>query len=73
MTDALLRTLVPRDWTADQALVAVRLLRLAIDAVWEVHGEEMARALDDHQARRERVWEDYFDVAVDVIDDDIPF
>lgn len=45
MTDALLRFLVPRDWTGQQALAAVRLLRSATDVIWQVHGEEMLQEL----------------------------
>lgn len=37
--------LVPRSWTGDQALRAVHLLQLAIDAVWWVHGDAMAAVL----------------------------
>ncbi|NCQ33948.1 hypothetical protein GW813_02480 [bacterium] len=34
--------LVPRLWAPDEALAAVTLLRQAIDAIWEAHGEAMA-------------------------------
>ena len=48
-TAALLRLMVPRDWTAVEALAAVRLVRLAeraiTDAIWAVHGEAMAAEL----------------------------
>jgi hypothetical protein len=40
-----MRFLVPRCWTGEQALVAAALLREALDAVWDVHGEDMAVAL----------------------------
>jgi hypothetical protein len=45
--------LVPRRWSGEEALAAVRLLRRMIDAIWEVHGEEM---IDEIDARPER-WE----------------
>lgn len=60
--------LVPRDWTGEQALLAARLLRMALDAVWEVHGEEMAAVLGDHPESR---WQDVVPADPDV--DDIPF
>lgn len=37
--------LVPRLWTAEEALAAVTLLRAAVDAIWQVHGEAMVDAL----------------------------
>ena len=45
MSPSWLRFLVPRDWTGEQALLAASLLRAALDAVWAVHGEEMACVL----------------------------
>lgn len=65
----LLHALVPRDWTGEQALLAARLLRAALDAVWEVHGEAMAEALADAPIHR------WFDALPDddVHDEDIPF
>ena len=39
-----LMQLVPRAWSAKQALRAVELLQHAIDAIWCVHGEAMSRA-----------------------------
>ena len=63
--------LVPRDWTGEQALLAARVLRLALDAVWEVHGEEMAAVLVDAPERR---WRDVMPDDLDEMDgDDIPF
>lgn len=47
MSHALLRFLVPRDWTGEQALAAVALLRAASQAIWQVHGEEMALTLGE--------------------------
>ena len=35
--------LVPRAWSAEQALQAVALLQHAIDAIWSVHGQGMGR------------------------------
>lgn len=37
--------LVPRKWTADQALQAIALLQQVIAAIWLVHGEMLGRAL----------------------------
>lgn len=75
MTHNWLRRLVPRSWTADEALLAVDLLRQATDAVWEVHGEAMAELLGaeaEYQDRLDRYVE--FDDERDVnLDDDIPF
>lgn len=34
--------LIPRLWSAEEALAAIVLLRQIIDAIWEVHGENMA-------------------------------
>ncbi len=42
-----IRFLVPRAWTPEQALAAVGALQQAIDAVWAVHGDEMASALGE--------------------------
>jgi hypothetical protein len=75
MTHNWLRRLVPRSWTADEALLAVDLLRQAVAAIWEVHGEEMAEALGS-----ELEYRDHLDRYVDLdderdldIDDDVPF
>lgn len=46
-----MRCLVPREWSPDEALLAVSLLRQALDAVWAVHGEEMADALAEDRYR----------------------
>lgn len=63
--------LVPRDWTGEQALLAARLLRMALDALWEVHGEEMAAVLGDGPESR---WGDVLPEGIEEIDeDDIPF
>lgn len=63
--------LVPRDWTGEQALLAARLLRKALDAVWEVHGEEMAAILGE---RSESRWGDVLpDDFEEVGEDEIPF
>lgn len=37
--------LVPRKWTADQALQAITLLQQVIAAIWLVHGEMLGRAI----------------------------
>ena len=39
--------LVPRDWGPEQALAAVRLLRMAQDAIWRVHGEAMVEVIGE--------------------------
>jgi type II secretory pathway predicted ATPase ExeA len=63
--------LVPRDWTGEQALLAARLLRMALDALWEVHGEEMATVLGDAPESR---WEGVWPKDIEEVDeDDIPF
>ena len=36
--------LIPRRWAPEEALAAVRLLRMMVEAIWEIHGEEMAAA-----------------------------
>lgn len=66
--------LVPRLWSGEDALAAVRVLRQIIEAIWEVHGERMAVEIDDCPDR----WrlDDLLDVPeLDDIDDidDIPF
>lgn len=78
MTHALLRFLVPRDWTGEQALAAVRLLRAASQAIWQVHGEEMALALGGlppWDPARRGVGDDLEDDPEPdhLIEDDIPF
>lgn len=40
----ILVSLVPRGWSAVQALRAVQLLHQAIAAIWFVHGEAMGKA-----------------------------
>lgn len=37
--------LIPRAWTAEQALGAVKLLEQAIAAIWCVHGEKMGHVV----------------------------
>jgi len=70
----LLRLLVPRCWTGEQALAAAGLLRAALDAVWRVHGEEMAGAMGDWPVSR---WEDVLPPGPpgreEIDDDEIPF
>lgn len=53
MSGRWLQALVPRDWAPDQALGAVRLLRLAQDAIWAVHGEAMIGVIGDIDPRLE--------------------
>lgn len=64
--------LVPRDWSGEQALVAARLLRQALDAVWDVHGEEMAAAIGSVPVDR---WSEHFAEDIEQVDgeDEIPF
>ncbi len=62
--------LIPRFWDAEDALAAVRVLRMVIDAIWEVHGEEMAFEIDASPDR----WR--LDELIDMPEtdpDDIPF
>lgn len=68
MTHHWLRFLVPREWTANQALLAVNLLKQASDAIWAVHGEDLGDALGNDPDYRDRL-ADY----VEIDDDDIPF
>ncbi len=73
-----MRRLVPREWSPDEALFAVNLLRQAVDAVWAVHGEDMAAELAEDRYR-DRIhdyigpdpMDDFPDVNLD--DDDLPF
>lgn len=62
--------LVPRLWSAEQALAAVVLLRRFIDAIWEVHGEQMALEVLDQPER----WalEDVLDHIEDLDEPDDP-
>lgn len=70
----LFRYLVPREWSAEQALLAVELLGEARRAIWAVHGESMAAALSDDQERFDRL-EDFVgdDDEVGMSDEEIPF
>ncbi|MCK6502421.1 hypothetical protein L6R53_03330 [Myxococcota bacterium] len=68
--------LVPRLWTAEQALAAVTLLRSAIDAIWNVHGQAMVDTIAEDPDR----WNigdlvDLDDERVDDhdLDDDLPY
>ena len=45
MTSAWFRFLVPREWSGEQALAVVRVLQAAVDAIWSVHGEDIAAEL----------------------------
>jgi hypothetical protein len=42
--------LVPRAWTAEQALDAVELLQQLIAAIWSVHGAAMGKAMVEVRA-----------------------
>jgi hypothetical protein len=46
-------TLVPTDWTAEDALFMVDLLSEAIEAIWRVHGEAMDNILFAGEASSE--------------------
>lgn len=68
--------LVPRLWTAEEALGAVTLLRTAVGAIWQVHGEAMVNAVAQEPER----WplEGLVDFDEDVIgdlpaDEDLPY
>ena len=41
------RVLVPRRWTGEQALAVIRILREVTDAIWTVHGEAMINEMVD--------------------------
>lgn len=75
MTHNWLRRLVPRGWTAHDALLAVELLKQAVDAIWEVHGEDMAEVLGTEAGYRDRLdrYVDLDDEQDEDLDDDIPF
>ena len=72
MTHNWLRFLVPPDWTAGQALAAVSLLQQAIDAVWAVHGEEMAASLGE-LGPWSPLWSEVLRDDLPDAEDDIPF
>lgn len=63
--------LVPRGWYAEEALAAVQVLRQIIEAIWQVHGERMAEAIDASPDR----WrvDDLVDMPDPDVDDDVPF
>jgi hypothetical protein len=70
------RFLVPREWSADQALCAVELLVQARRAIWAVHGESMAAALSDDPERYDRLEDFVGDDDEDgegALDEEIPF
>ena len=74
-----MRYLVPREWSVDQALLAVNLLKQAQDAIWHVHGAVMFDVIVLERAYAEHV-ADYIDLEAlettrpdDPCDDDIPF
>lgn len=50
-----LAALVPRDWTPDQAVAALRLLRMAQDAIWWVHGEAVVDVIGEIDPQLERL------------------
>lgn len=72
MTQNWLQFLVPRDWTAEQALTAVSGLQQAIDAIWGVHGEEMAVILGGLGPESPR-WSEVLREDPGEPEDDIPF
>lgn len=69
---AILRNLVPQSWSGEQALLAARLLRAALDAVWDVHGEDMAFSLGQTPFDE---WSEAMppDDPFEIDDEDIPF
>lgn len=56
-----MRYLVPTEWSADQALLAVRLLKQAQHAIWQVHGASMFDAI-----AREKAYAEHLADAVDL-------
>jgi len=73
MTHTWIRFLVPREWTAEHALMAVGILQQTIDAIWAVHGEEMAVALHALGPESDTWCEVLRDEPTDIHDDDIPY
>jgi hypothetical protein len=68
---AWLQRLVPVAWTGEQALLAVNLLRDAMDAIWAVHGEDMAAQISEWPRER---WDRLMTLeGENTDDDDIPF
>ena len=65
MNRAWFRFLVPREWNGEQALAVVGVLQAAVDAIWSVHGEEMAAELGERRCRAT--------TGDDEDEDDIPF
>ncbi len=73
MTSGWFRFLVPREWSGEQALAVVRVLQRAIDAIWSVHGEDIAAELGA-RGRRHAAWEQVLRQEQDDGDEeDIPF
>ena len=73
MTRAWLRFLVPRDWNGEQALAVAGALQRAIDAIWSVHGEDMAAELGERR-QRHAAWEEVLRGEMDQgEEDEIPF
>lgn len=62
---------IPRLWSGEDALAAVRILRQITDAIWEVHGERMAGEIEASPDRW-RMDELLDEPELDDIDD-IPF
>lgn len=64
-----LKRFVPRAWTGEEALCATQLLRQAIDAIWAVHGDDMAAQIGEWPQER---WCELMNCE-EPDDDDIPF
>ena len=65
-----MRCLIPREWSGEQALFVAGLLRGALDAIWYVHGEEMANSLGDQPGE---CWDQVLGDMRYEDNDDIPF
>ena len=65
MNRAWFRFLVPRECNGEQALAVVGVLQAAVDAIWSVHGEDMAAELGERRCRTT--------ACDDEDEDDIPF
>lgn len=63
--------LIPRLWSGEDALAAVRVLRQIIEAIWQTHGERMAAEIDE-APERWRIDELLDGPELDDVDD-IPF
>ena len=62
--------IIPSYWTAEEAWLICSYLDCLIDAIWNVHGPQMARHLDRTRLLDDTEPPDCSDL---VCDDDLPF